>query len=78
MCVPPVDNTSCAAFDEYEDVPKTLPLDFMVDDLTLVASNISGAAGVLKRGMSIDLRNWLVCFGYASEDLSVIVANLSD
>ena len=28
MCVPPVENPTCAAFEEYEDVPKTVHLDF--------------------------------------------------
>ena len=37
MRVPPVENTVCAAFEEYADVPKTVPLDFTEDDVTWVA-----------------------------------------
>ena len=43
----PLYNPMCAAFEEYEEVPETVPLDFTEDDMTWVASNISGAAGVL-------------------------------
>ena len=42
-----MENPACAAFKEYEDVPKTVPLDFTEDDMTWVTSKISGAAGVL-------------------------------
>ena len=56
MQVPPAENPMCEAFKEYKKVPKTLPLDFTEDDVTWVASNISGAAGTL--GVeSIELRN---------------------
>ena len=37
MRVPPVENTTCAAFEEYEEVSETVPLDFMEDDITWVA-----------------------------------------
>ena len=47
MRVPPVENPVCAAFEEYEDVPETVPLDFTEDDVTWVASKLSGAAGTL-------------------------------
>ena len=46
----------CAAFEEYEDVPKTVPLDFMEDDVTWVASKISGTTGALG-AESIDMSN---------------------
>ena len=39
-------------------------LDFSEDDITWVASKISGAAGVLG-AEAIELKNWLLCFGYA-------------
>ena len=35
--VTPVENPMCAAFEEYKEVPKTVPLDFTEDDVTLVA-----------------------------------------
>ena len=47
MRVPPVENPACAAFEEYEDVPKMVPLNFTEDDVTWVASKLSGAAGAL-------------------------------
>ena len=36
MHVPPVENPACAAFKEYEDVPKTVLLYFVEDDVTWV------------------------------------------
>ena len=77
MRVPPVENPACAAFEEYEDVPKTVPLDFTEDDVMWVASKLSGAAGALG-AEAIKLRNWLLCFGCAYEELRVIVASLDD
>ena len=62
MRVPPVENPACAAFEEYEEVPKTVPLDFTEDDVTLVATKLSGAAGALGAEV-MELRNWLLCFG---------------
>ena len=56
MRVPPVEIPACAAFGEYEDVPETVPLDFMEDDVTWVASKLSVAAGALGAEV-IDLRN---------------------
>ena len=47
MQVIPVENPTCAAFKEYEDVPKTVALDFTEDDVKWVASKLSGAAGAL-------------------------------
>ena len=45
--VPPVENPVCAAFEVYEDVSETVPLDFTEDDVTWVASKLSSAAGAL-------------------------------
>ena len=61
MHVPPMENQACAAFQEYEDVPKTVPLDFTEDDVAWFASKLSGAAGALG-AETIELRNWLLCF----------------
>ena len=47
MRAPPVENTTCAAFEEYEDFLETLPLDSAEDDVTWVVSKLSGAAGAL-------------------------------
>ena len=38
MRVLPVENPACAAFEEYKEVPETVPLDFMEDDVTWVTS----------------------------------------
>ena len=35
---PPRENPTCAAFEKYGEVPKTVPLDFMEDEVTWVAS----------------------------------------
>ena len=49
----------------------------MEDDIMWIASKLSGAAGVL-RAEAIELRNWLLRFGCASEELRFIVARLAD
>ena len=76
MRVSPVENSTCPAFEEYGDVPKTVPLDFTEDDVTWVASKLSGTAGALG-AEAMELRNWLLCFGCASEELRVAVASLA-
>ena len=40
MRAPPVENPTCAAFKEYEDMPKTVPLHLTEDDVTWVASKL--------------------------------------
>ena len=57
--------------------PKAVPLDFTEDDVTWVASKLSGAAGALG-AEAIELRNWILCFGCASEELRVVVVRLAD
>ena len=49
----------------------------MEDDVTWVASNLSGSAGTLG-AEAIELINWLLRFGCASEELRVVSASLSD
>ena len=34
MRVPPLENTTCAAFEEYKEIPETVPLDLTEDDIT--------------------------------------------
>ena len=53
------------------------PLDFTEDDVTWVASKLSGAAVALGAEV-IELSNCLLCFGCASEELRVVVASLDD
>ena len=77
MRFPPVENPTCAAFEEYEDIPEKVPLDFMEDDVTWVLSTLSGAAGVLG-SEAMELRNWLLRFGCVSEELRVVVSSLAD
>ena len=72
-----MENPTCAALKEYEEVPETVPIDFSEGNVTWVASNISGAARALG-AEEIELRNWLFCFGCASEEFRVIVTNLAD
>ena len=73
----PVENPTCAAFEEYEEVTKTVPLDFTKDDVTWVASKLSGAAGALG-AEAMELRNWLLLFECASEYLRIVVARMAD
>ena len=75
MRVPPVENPAYAAFEEYGEVPESVPLDFTEDDITWVASKISGASGALG-AEAIDLRNWLLHLRCASEELRFVVARL--
>ena len=65
----------CAAFGEYEDISETVPLDFMEDYITWVAPNLSGTSGALGAEV-MELRNWLLQFGCAFEELRVVVARL--
>ena len=72
----PVENPACTAFEEYEDIPETVPLYFTEDDVTCVASKLSGAAGALG-AEAMELHNWLLCFGCESKELRVVVARLA-
>ena len=74
---PPVENPTYAAFEEYEEVPETVPLNFTEDDVMWVSSNLSGTSGVLG-AEAIQLRNWLLCFGCASDELRVVISRLAD
>ena len=75
MCVCPVENPACTSFEEYGEVPETVPLDFTEDDVTWAASKVSDIAGA--QGVeAIELRNWLLRFGCSSEELRVVVARL--
>ena len=77
MRVPPVKNLVCTSFEEYEEFLETVPLNITEDYVTRVAENLSRAAGALG-AEAIELRNWLLCFGYLSEKLRVVVARLED
>ena len=48
-------------FKYYEEVSKTVPLEFSEDDVMWVASNLSYAARAIE-DEAIDLRNWILCF----------------
>ena len=77
MRVPPLENPSCAAFEKYEDIPEMVPLEFTDDDVTWVTSKLSSAVGSLG-AEAMELRNWLLCFGCASEEFRVVVSSLPD
>ena len=68
-------NPTCAAFEEYEEVPETVPLNFTDNDVMWFASKLSCAVGALG-AEAIELCNWLICFGCASEELRVIVIRM--
>ena len=42
-----MENSTCEAFKEYEEVPETVPLDFTEDDVRWVSSKLSVAAYTL-------------------------------
>ena len=73
----PVENPACAAFEEYKEVPETVPLDLTEDDVTWVTSKLSGAAGALG-AEAMELYNWLLRFGCASEELNIVFSRLAD
>ena len=77
MHVPPVKNPTCAAFEEYWEVPETVPLDFTEDEIMCFVSKISGAASTLGPEAT-ELRNLLPRFECASDELRVVVARLAD
>ena len=77
MRVPPVENPAFTVFKEYGDVPGTVPLDFTEDDVMWVLSKLSGAEGALG-AEAIELRNWIIHFGCASEELRVVITSLAD
>ena len=62
MCAPPTENPACADFEEYGEVPETVLLDFTEDEVTWVASKLSGAEGALL-AEAIELRNGLLHIG---------------
>ena len=74
---PPVENPMCAAFEENEEVPETVPLDFMEDYVTWATSNISSVVGALG-AEPIELINWILCFVCVLEELGVFIARLDD
>ena len=77
MRVPPVENPMCAAFEEYKEVRETVHLALSEDDVMWVAYKLSGAVGVLVAKV-IELRNWLLCFGFALDKFRFVVTNLVD
>ena len=77
MCVPPVENLTCADFKKYGEVPEKVHLDFSEDDFTRVASKLSGSAEELG-AEAIELRNWTLCFRCASEEYRVVTADLAN
>ena len=77
MRVPPVENPTCAALKEYEEVLDTMTLDSLDYNVTWVAYKLSGAAGALG-AEAIELRNWLLHFGCPSEEFRVVVVNMYD
>ena len=68
-----MENPKCADSEEYEDVLQTVTLDITEDTVTWVASKLSGAAGTMGAD-AIELRNWIIRFGCASEELRVVVS----
>ena len=74
---PPVENPTFAAFENYGEVPETVPLDITKDGITWVSSKLSGAAGALGTE-AIELRNWILCFGCELEELRFVVTRMDD
>ena len=62
------EDESHGAFEHYSSVPEPVGLTITEIDVATVAARLSGAAGPSGTD-SVDLRNWLLCFGTASERL---------
>ena len=62
MHVPPVGNPTYAAFEDYEEVPETTPLELSEVKVTWAEFKHSGATGTLGSEV-IELRSWLLHFG---------------
>ena len=77
MCVPFMENPTCSAYNEYEKVSEMVPLDFSEENVTWVASNLSGATEALG-AEAVYMSNLILCFRYASEDFILVVADLSN
>ena len=77
MHVPCMENTTCVVFKDYKEVSETMNLGLLEDNVTWVASKLSGNVGALG-AEAIDTRNCLLCFGCSSEDFRVVVAELTD
>ena len=77
MRVPHTENSACSAFEEYKEVPKNTPLYFTEDYVMWVVSKISCAADTLG-AEDIELKYWLIRFGFALEELRFVIAKLSD
>ena len=74
---PPVENPTCAAFEDYGEVQETVSLNFMEDEVTWVASKLSSAAGALG-AEAVELINWIIQFGCELKDLRVVIAKIYD
>ena len=70
-----MENTTCAALEEYDDIYETVPLNFMEDDMMWFASKLPGAKGALG-AEEIDLHSWIIQFRCASEELRVVFVNI--
>ena len=68
----PRENPTSTDFEEYEEVQETVSLDLSEENVTWVASKISGATWALG-AEAIEMSNWLLCFGCASEEFRVVV-----
>ena len=71
--VPDLSDPECSAFEEYPELPEAIPMDFSEDDVTWVASKLSGSAGAAGPE-AVEFRNWLLRFGAGSEALRVEMA----
>ena len=66
----------CYAFERYDEVPETMPLDFLEDGVTWVAPNISSSAGKLG-AEDLEIKNWLLQFVWASKEIQAVIYKLS-
>ena len=66
----------CSAFKGYDKVPETVPLEFSKENVTWVASMISGTIGALGEEVT-ELDHWLLQFVCVLEELHIVVAGIA-
>ena len=67
-----MEEPTCADFEEYEEVPETVPINFSNDNVMWDTFKLSGSAGAL-REEATEIKNWIIRFGCALEEFRVVV-----
>ena len=77
MRIPQVRDPRCSSFERYKEVPETVPLELLEEDVTWVSLKLSCAVGALGEE-ALELKNWLIWLVCAYMEIWVEVAGLVD